>query len=316
MPKHSKPRAGSLRYWPRKKAGKFLPRVNWKIINSEKPLLGFIGYKVGMTSCQVKDNTENSLTKGKTKTISSTIIELPPMKIFSVRFYKKNKLVSEIVSENINKELKSKIRIPKKKKQLNEVAESSDYDNISILAYSVVKNTGIKKTPDMTEIGLSGKTQEKLEWIKKNINKEIPSSEILKDTNIIDIRGLTKGKGTQGPVKRFGIKLKSHKAEKGRRKVGSIGPWHPARVTFRVPMAGQLGLFTRIQYNNKIISLGQNPEKINSENGWKNYGKIKTQYLILQGSVQGPAKRVLLLTQPIRPSKKQSKKNYEFIDIK
>ena len=77
----------------------------------------------------------------------------------------------------------------------------------------------------------------------------------------VDLRGLTKGKGFQGPVKRFGITLKVKKSEKGQRRPGSLGPWHPARVIFRVPMAGQLGMFTRAIYNNKIVDIGKAEDK-------------------------------------------------------
>ena len=65
MPTKKSPRKGSLQFWPRKRAKKFLPRVNWNAINSEKELKGFIGYKVGMVSVSVKDNSPDSRTKGK-----------------------------------------------------------------------------------------------------------------------------------------------------------------------------------------------------------------------------------------------------------
>jgi len=78
---------------------------------------------------------------------------------------------------------------------------------------------------------------------------------------LVDIRGLTIGKGLQGPVKRFGITLKAHKSEKGQRSVGAIGSFHPTRVTFRVPRAGQLGMFTRVTYNNKLL-IWENPKTI------------------------------------------------------
>ena len=120
----------------------------------------------------------------------------------------------------------------------------------------------------------------------------------------------------QGPVKRFGITLRNHKSEKGVRKVGSIGPWHPARVTFRTPMAGQLGLFTRIIYNLKVIGFGSVKDRdVNPIAGFKNYGKVKTDYLILNGSVQGPPKRQLLVTPSFRPSKEQVKKKYELLEV-
>ena len=131
------------------------------------------------------------------------------------------------------------------------------------------------------------------------------------------MRGLTKGKGFSGPVKRFGVKLRFHKTEKGQRKVGSLGPWHPARVTFRVPMAGQMGMFTRVHYNQKIISLEKAPkENIEKLKNIKNYGNIRSDYIIVAGSVQGPAKRQVLITAPLRGSKDQLKKNYEFLELK
>jgi len=311
----SKPRAGSLQFWPRKRARKFLPSVNWQAIKADSfKLLGFIAYKVGMTSCAVKDSTSNSLTKDKQIMIPVTILELPSMKIFSVRFYKHKKVMKEILAEGAEKELKKKVKLSKKKPE--KIEDVKDYDDVRVIVYSLVKKTGIKKTPDLIEIALGGSLDEKINFIKDNLGKEILASEILKEVNLVDVRGLTKGKGLQGPVKRFGISLRQHKSEKGVRKAGSIGPWHPAYVTFRVPMAGQLGMFSRINYNSKVISLGKISEKdINPERGWKNFGKIKTEYLIVDGSVQGPSKRVVLITLPLRPTKKQQKKNYELLEI-
>ncbi len=124
MPKHTKPRAGSLQYWPRKRSNKLLPRVNWVKIEEEnsdnKNLLGFIAYKVGMTSCYVKDNTEESLTKGKKMVVPATILESPKIKIFSVRLYKNNNVVQDILSDNIDKEMKRKVKVPKQNKSSKE----------------------------------------------------------------------------------------------------------------------------------------------------------------------------------------------------
>ena len=111
--------------------------------------------------------------------------------------------------------------------------------------------------------------------------------------DLLDLRGLTRGKGLVGPVKRFGISLKSHKSEKGVRRPGSLGPWHPAHVTFRVAQAGQLGMFTRVQYNIKPITHAnaqQGPIPVN--HGFKHYGLIAGDYIVVEGSVQGAAKRL------------------------
>ena len=305
------PRRGSLQYWPRKRARKILPSPNWKAIKSDSTKLqGFICYKAGMTSAYVKDETPDSMTKGKKIIVPVTIVECPSMKIFSVRFYKNGKVAKDVLSENLDKELKGKIRLPKtnKKEDL-----SGDYEDVRVLCYSVVKKTNIKKTPDLSEIALGGSYEDKIKFIKENLGKEISVSNIFEKGNLVDTRGLTIGKGLQGPVKRFGITLKAHKSEKGQRRPGALGSFHPKRTTFRAPMAGQLGMFTRVTYNSKIIELGKAEKKFM---GIKNFGDIKTDYALLTGSIQGPAKRQLLITNALRATKKQKKKNYEVLELR
>ncbi|MBS3086273.1 50S ribosomal protein L3 [Candidatus Pacearchaeota archaeon] len=317
MPTRKAPRKGSLQFWPRKRARKFLPRVNWGSINSssEKGLKGFICYKAGMASAYVKDNTEHSMTKGKKIVLPVTILECPSMKILSVRFYKNGLVSKEILAENLDKELKRKIKMAKKKHGKIEDMKQEEYDDVKIICYSQVKKTDIKKTPDLSEIGISGSLDEKMSFVKENIGKEVSVSNVFKNGQLVDFRGLTKGHGFSGPVKRFGITLKSHKSEKGVRRPGSLGPWHPARVTFRAPMAGQLGMFTRVSYNNTIVDIGK-PENKKALTNIHNFGNIKTEYILVRGSVQGPAKRQLLATFPLRETKKQSKKKFEFIELR
>ncbi|MAG02955.1 50S ribosomal protein L3 [Candidatus Pacearchaeota archaeon] len=319
MPKHGHLRHGSLQFYPRKRARRVLPSVNWKDIDKEGVgLLGFIGYKVGMASCYVKDNSNSSLTKGQRVILPATIIEFPGMKIFSVRFYKNKRVVGEILNDKLDKELAKKIRIPKDyKKKVEDFKE--EYDDIKVIVYSTVKKTGIKKKPDVVEIGLVGSLDEKKNFVVENMDKELGVKEFLDSVKegLVDVRGVTKGKGTQGPTKRFGLKLKFHKSEKGRRGPGSGGPWHPARVEYTQPMAGQMGYFTRVVYNNKILLVGSISEKdINPKEGFKKYGKVKSDYAIVCGSIQGPSKRQLLITSALRPSKTQIKKNYEFVELR
>ena len=311
------PRKGSLQFWPRKRVNKFLPSVNWKAIDSGKNIKGFIGYKAGMFSVEVKDLTPNSMTKDKRIIIPATVIECPSMKIFSIRFYKNGKVAKDILAEHLDKELKRKLKLPKQNKNNAENLKAGDYDDVSVIAYSQVKKTNVKKTPDITEIGLAGgNIEEKLNFVKSHLNKDISIEDVFSQGEIVDIRGLTTGKGLCGPVKRFGITLKAHKSEKGVRRPGSLGPWHPARVTFRAPMAGQLGMFTRVHYNQKILSLVKSEETEKQLKGIKNYGDIKTDYIILYGSVQGPSKRQVLITSPLRATKTQGKKIFEFIEVK
>ncbi len=313
MPKIKSPRKGSLQFWPRKRAKKFLPRVNWAPINSKENLGGFIGYKAGMASAYLKDNTKDSMSKGKNIVLPITLIECPPMKIFSVRLYKEGKVKEEILINKKDKELQRKIKLPKDYKKGLESINKEGITDVRIICYSLVKKAKIKKKPDLTEIDLGKDVAWGLNFVKEKMDKEIRVSEVFEKNKLSDIRGLTKGKGFVGPVKRFGIKLRSHKSEKGVRKVGSIAPWHPARLTYRHLLAGQLGMFSRVSYNKKIIDLGE--AKKNFKN-IKNYGDINTDYLIVLGSVQGPSKRQLLITKPFRKTKKQDKKSYELIEIR
>lgn len=309
MPRIKRPKYGSLMYWPRKRAESLLPDVNWDSIKTdEKGLKGFMGYKVGMVSVYVKDNTPDSMTKGKKIILPATIIECPDLKIFSVRFYKNNKVVGEVVVSN-DKKLKKILKLPSKTKNIDDFKE--DFDDLRIIVYSDLKKGFFKKTPDLVELALNGTKEEKLNFVKEKIGKPINVTEVF-NGKLIDIRGVTKGKGLEGPVKRFGISLRQHKSEKGVRRPGSLGPWHPARVMFLTPIAGQTGFQTRICYNNIILKKSQTADL---KKEFHKYGKVLGSYIVVTGSVPGPQKRVLLLTKSLRPTKDQLKKVYEFIEI-
>lgn len=312
MPTRKTPRKGSLQFWPRKRADKILPSVNWSAIGDFKGIKGFICYKAGMASLRLKDNTSDSMSKGKIVIMPGTILECPPMKIFSARFYNKGKLIGEILAGNADKEIKKKVKLPKKYLKKIEDVKGGDFDDMKIIVYSQARKTNLKKTPDLFEAGISGNKEEKVNFVKENFRKEISVSDFFDKGQLVDLRGTTKGKGFSGPVKRFGVTLRQAKSEKGRRGPGSLGPWHPARVTFRAPQAGQLGMFHRISYNSKVIDIGKSEGKFN---GIKNYGDVKTDYLIVSGSVMGPPKRGLLITDSLRPDKKQSKKNFDFLGV-
>ncbi len=324
MAKASFPRSGSLQYWPRKRAQKEIPSVNWDAIQQShshhslqlpaENFMGFLCYKAGMKSAFVKDSTPNSLSKDKKIVVPVTILECPPMKIFAVRFFKQGNVIAAVMNSG-DKELKKILKLSKNTASLD--SPPKDCDDIRVLVYSLAHLTSVKKTPDVAELALEGDLQKKLAFAKEYWNKEIRVGDVFKPGLLVDVRGLTTGKGLSGPVKRFGLGLKTHKSEKGVRRPGSLGPWHPARVTFRVAQAGQLGMFSRIIYNQKILAVGNIQEtNINPPGGFPHYGNVKTDYLILRGSAQGPDKRQLLLTWPLRPSKKSKKKNYEFLELR
>ena len=298
MGKILRPRKGSLQFWPRKRAKKIYANIkSWKRTKDHK-LLGFIGYKVGMTHLHYISHNPNI--NDKTETFSSaTIIECPPLKPLSLRFYKKtpygSHVICEILSKNLDKELQRKITVPKKQKE-EKIPE--DYDYIKLVVYTQPKLTTIgKKKPEIIELGLSGNIEFAEELLKKS---EIKISEVFRENQYVDTHAVTKGKGIQGPVKRFGVSLKQHKSEKGIRRVGSLGNWYAK--TWRVAHPGQTGFFKRTEYNKLIFKIA-NDKEINQSSGFHKYGIIKNDYILLKGSVAGLQKRAIIITESIRDKK-------------
>ena len=124
-----KPRGGSLQFWPRKRTKRIYPRIRSWVKQDALKLLGFAGYKVGMTQAIIIDNIPNSLTKGMQVSYPITVIECPPLKPFSLRLYKNTpyglKLVTEIFTPKFDKELSRKLSLPKKNKE-KQVIEKID----------------------------------------------------------------------------------------------------------------------------------------------------------------------------------------------
>jgi len=319
-------RSGSLQFYPRVRAKKVLPSVNWAPVSKNGVgFMGFVGYKVGMVSVLVKDDTADSMTKNKRVVVPATVVECPAMKIYSVRFYKDGKVMKDVVVSK-DKELRRSVKVSKKAfshEQL--VVSDSEFDDVRVILSSGVGKTGIgKKKVDMIEVGISGSVGEKLGFVKENVGKEISVGDVFSprddsgepSVGLVDVRAVTKGFGTCGPVKRFGIALKASKSEKGRRRPGSLAPWHPARVTFRAPQAGQTGYHSRISYNSLILSVGNKDGDVNPKGGFEHYGVVKNDYVILKGSVPGPVKRGVVITAAIRPTRFMGKKKLEVVGVR
>ncbi|MBW2983677.1 50S ribosomal protein L3 [Candidatus Woesearchaeota archaeon] len=303
MPKTRRPHYGSLQFWPRKRAKRIYARVRSKISSKEAKPLEFAGYKVGMTHLAVTDNRPKSTTKGEEIIYPVTIIECPPIKTSSIRFYKNttagSKLCSEVFSEKLDKELERKLRVKSVKKKVDDV---KDFDDIKVSVHTNPKLTTIgKKKPEFFEICIGGSKEDKLKWAKENLGKEININDVFQGGQQIDVHAVTKGKGYQGPVKRFGIGLKHHKSEKGVRRVGSLGGWKAqGHFMWKVAHAGQMGYHQRTEYNKWILKIGTKPEEINTKSGFVRYGLIKNPYIIVKGSILGPSKRLIRFNSAIR----------------
>ena len=314
-----KPRAGSLQFWPRKRAQRMYPRVrNWA--DSKKvSLLGFGGYKVGMVQAVFKDNKANSMTKGQDVALPVTIIECPALKLFSVRFYSRSGYGSNVGAEVLfkhDKVLSRKVKLAKKydhEAKLKEVEGKLDsYEDVRVLVYTQPSKTGLaKKKPEVFELAIGGSdVKAKFDYVKSLIGKEIKVSELFKGNTVVDIHAVSKGKGFQGALKRLGLTLRSHKSQKSRR-TGNPGPEGYAKVTFTAPMGGQLGYNLRTEYNKDLLFVGD--KSLDIKSGFRHYGNVKNDYVFVLGSVPGATKRYVLFTEPLR---KVSAKNLELVSVR
>lgn len=300
-----------MQIWPRKRAKRPYARIrSWTNLTSAK-LLGFLGYKVGMARVIVKDNTQTSHTKGMELSIPVTILECPSIKPLSIRFYKKTnsglKLIKEVYADKFDKELTRKTTLPKTPNK----TYPENFDEITLKIYTQPKTTSVdRKKPEIIELGISGQKNAKLELAKSLLNKDIKVSEVFKENQIVDVHGITKGKGHQGTVKRFGVPIRQHKSEKTKRGAGTLGPWTPKRVLFTVAQAGKMGYHQRTEYNKQIIKI--DTKEITPSSGFHKYGLLKNEYVIIHGSVPGSRKRAVIFTEPSRHAKPA---NYQIIKV-
>jgi large subunit ribosomal protein L3 len=145
----------------------------------------------------------------------------------------------------------------------------------------------------------------KFEYAKSILGTLIGFTDVFKNGTLVDTAAITIGKGTQGPVKRWGIQLQKgkHSRQGSLRQVGTLGPFHPARVSWRVPQMGQTGYHQRTEFNKRILKIGADGTDITPEGGFINYGLVRGDYVLIKGSVPGPSKRLIRLRDPIRAKK-------------
>lgn len=281
---------------PRKRASSQNARVYWQD-SKDKRVLGFAGYKAGMTHVSYVDDSE-SPTKGQEIVSAATVVEVPPMMVYGIRCYKGNDSAGDIVTAD-DKTLKL---IGVRKKLAMKPVNEAEIDNVRLLAFAMPSKTKMgKKHIERMEIACGGKdAKEKLEYAKGMIGKEIRISDVFKNGEYVDVVTISIGKGWQGAVKRFGVSIQRRKATGKRRHVGTLGQWHPAYVLYTVPQAGQTGYHKRTELNKRILRIGQKPEEVNPSNGFPEYGFVRNDFVLLRGSIPGPPKRLVKLRLAVR----------------
>ncbi|MBI2175863.1 50S ribosomal protein L3 [Candidatus Woesearchaeota archaeon] len=300
-----RPRHGSMQFWPRVRAARPYPRIRNQLVPQEARLGGFAGYKAGMTHLQIVDNRPNAMTKGEVISIPVTIIECPPIKVASVRLYTVSsnglKLSKEIFGK-VDKQLGRKLTVAKKEVSAAAVDLDSVVD-VRVNVYTQPWLSGVEKhKPELFELSVGGKTiAERIAFAQQLLGKEVAVKDVLKEGQQVDVFGVTVGKGYQGPVKRFGLHLRQHKAEKTKRGPGSLGGWSSPRM-WTVAHAGQMGFHSRYERNKLVVKLSENPAEFQMSGGIIHYGRLKSHFIVVKGSVQGEPKRLVRLMPSRLPS--------------
>jgi large subunit ribosomal protein L3e len=192
-----------------------------------------------------------------------------------------------------------------------------------------------QKKAHIMEIQLNGGTiAQKVDWAREHMEKSVPVNQVFSPDEMIDVIGVTKGKGFKGVTARWGTRKLQRKTHKGLRKVACIGAWHPSRVSFSVARAGQKGYHHRTEMNKKIYRIAEGEHtkdgKIVKNNasteydptekmitpmgGFPHYGEVKQDYVMIRGCCMGPKKRVIILRKSLIGQ--VSRRALEKVDLK
>ena len=178
-----------------------------------------------------------------------------------------------------------------------------DFKELTLLVVANVKETPTGQHHRVryeSSLGGAG-LEEKYKFASEHLGKQVNINDLFKSGEFVDIASVTKGKGWAGTIKRFGTARLYHKATQKTRHVGTLGPFTPGKVLFTVPQAGQMGFNYRTEYNKRILKIGKKEESatFTPSSGFQNYGKMTGEFIMLDGSIPGPAKRLVRVRKSV-----------------
>ena len=341
--KYEAPRHGSLGFLPKKRCQRGKGKI--KSFPKDDPkkschMTASIGFKAGMSHVVREVDLPGSKLNKKDVVEGVTIIETPPLEVAGFVGYintpKGLRAFKTIWSDKLSEGFRRnyyKNWYKSKKKAFSSYKSRDEFlmvenlnkikkycSTIRLIAASKVKDIGLKlKKSKILEIQINGGSLlEKIVFSEKLLGKKIPIDSIFSQNEMIDVIGITKGKGFEGVITRWGVTKLPRKTHRGSRKVACVGSWHPTRVSYTVPRAGQNGFHHRTQINSKIYKIGKGSDNANgsTENdvdkkkitpigGFPYYGVVNNDFIMVKGSVVGTKKRCLTLRKSIIISKKR-----------
>lgn len=362
--KFERPRHGSLGFLPRKRTRHHFGKI--KSFPKDDPtnpphFTAFMGYKAGMTHIMRDVDRPGSKLNKKEIAEGVTVLEAPPMVVVGLVGYVETprglRALSTVWAGHLSEECKrrfyknwhkcKKKAMTKYQKKWEatkkeggvpmetELKRCKNYCQIiRAICHTQIKKVKLgNKKAHIKEIQINGgSVPEKVDFVTGLFEQEVKVADVFKQDEMIDTIGVTKGHGHHGVITRWGCTRLVRKSHRGLRKVACIGTWHPARMQFQVPRAGQRGYHHRTQINKKIYRLGKNlkeePHGAMTENdltekaitpigGFPHYGEVNEDWVMLKGGVVGTKKRVITLRKTLLPqvSRKANEKiTLKFID--
>jgi len=342
--KFEAPRHGNLGFLPRKRTKKHRGHIRTFPVDdaSKDPhLTAFMGYKAGMTHITRTVDKMGSKLHKKEVVEAVTIVETPPMTVVGVVGYVEtpkglrtlNCVWAQHLSESVMRRFYKRFGASKKKAftkyakkyETDNGAEiNSEYERMARLCQRirVIAHTDIlavrlrQKKADIMEIQVNGgNVEDKINFAKGLLEKQVRFSDVFAQNEMTDIIGASRGHGNEGVTTRWGTTRLPRKTHRGLRKVACIGSWHPSRLPYTVARAGQNGYHHRTELNKKIYRIGLKEtendattdtdlteKNITPLGGFPHYGVINNDWVMLKGGIIGPKKRVITFRKTMRPN--------------
>jgi len=346
--KFERPRHGNLGFLPRKRTKHHAGKIKSfpKDDPSKKPhLTAFMTHKAGMTHIVRDVDKPGSKLHKKEVVEGVTILEAAPMIVVGFAGYVETprglRTLTSVWAGHLSEEVKrrfykswhtsKKKAFTKYEKRWSDATKSSETPMtteierakkycqvIRAICHTQISKVKIgQKKANIKEIQINGgSTAEKVDFAMGLFEQKVNIADVFSQDEMVDIIGSTKGKGYNGVITRWGCSRLPRKTHRGLRKVACIGTWHPARVQFQVPRAGQQGYHHRTEINKKIYRIGKNlkddPKSASTENdltekgitpmgGFSHYGEVNEDWVMLKGAVMGPRKRIITIRKSLLP---------------
>ncbi|MDA7942304.1 MAG: 50S ribosomal protein L3 [Nitrosopumilus sp.] len=317
--KRHSPRRGSLAYSPRARAGSMEARIRaWpEKVEGGPRILAHCGFKAGCVQVVSIDDRDKTPNAGKQLVSLGTVIATPPVLVLGMRGYASTssgmRAIWDVYSENLPRHMSKLISVQNAEDAAGraERAVGRTAQVFAILAVSPRAAGLEQKAPYVFEAMVGGGTvRERHDHVRDLLGQEVRIGDIFEAGTTVDVAGITKGKGWQGVIKRWHVKKKQHKSRKSVREVGSLGPISPQNVMYTVPRAGQMGFHQRTEYDKRVMVVGsaEDAAAVNPAGGYKHFGLVKGDYVVLKGSVPGAYRRLVKMRSQVRNAPAKVKK--------